>query len=359
MTDQVKPNLQSIIDILIRLGILIGLMFWCFQILTPFLNPVIWGILIAVILYPFYTFLLGKLRNNTKVTALVLAVVLLTVIILPISLFVGSLVDGVQTLGTQMQEGEFSLPPPTENVKEWPIIGDRLYDAWLLASENLDKTFERFDEQIAATGKYMLGSLVDTGLGILLFLLSIIIAAILLAKSVEGKEFLAKLFDKVVGQRGKEFADISAVTIKNVAKGILGVAAIQSTLAGIGFLLAGVPFAGLWTLICLILAVIQIGPSLVIIPVIIYLFSTASPVVATLWTIYLVIVMISDNILKPLLLGKGAPVPMLIIFLGSIGGFILNGFVGLFVGAIVLSLGYKLFIAWVENPQISAVNEAD
>ncbi len=102
-------------------------------------------------------------------------------------------------------------------------------------------------------------------------------------------------------------------------------------------------------LICLILAIIQIGPGLVIIPVIIYLFSTMELLGAILWTVYLVIVMISDSFLKPILLGKGAPVPMLVIFLGTIGGFITSGFVGMFIGAIILSLGYKLFIAWLDE----------
>ena len=156
-----------------------------------------------------------------------------------------------------------------------------------------------------------------------------------------------------MGERGDEFAEISNVTIKNVAKGILGVAIIQSTLAGIGFILAGVPYAGLWALICLILAIIQIGPALVIIPVIIYLFSTMGLLGAILWTVYFVVVMISDNFLKPILLGKGAPVPMLVIFLGTIGGFITSGFVGMFIGAIILSLGYKLFITWLDEEAVA------
>lgn len=354
MNEAPKTNLQQVLDLIIRLGILLGLLYWCLLIVAPFLSPVIWGVLIAVILYPFYSFLLRKLNNKSKLAAFVLAIIMLTLIILPASLFIDSLVEGVQTIGNEMQSGEFRVPPPTENVKEWPLIGDKLYSAWVLSSQNLDKAIEQFSEQIASIGRFMLSSLVDTGLGLLQFLLAIIIAAILLATSDDGKRFILKLFDRVVGDRGREFANISYVTIKNVAKGILGVAGIQSTLAGIGFVLAGVPYAGLWTLLCLILSIVQIGPALVIIPVVIYLYATTSPVTATLWSIYLLAVMVSDNILKPIMLGKGAPVPMLVIFLGSIGGFILNGFVGLFVGAIVLSLGYKLLIAWVDSPDPAA-----
>ena len=319
MQTNTSLNLRNIIDIIIRLGILAGLMIWCFQILLPFLSPVIWGLLLAVLLYPFYTFLLQRFKNNRKLSAIIIVLVILSVIIIPSYLFVGSMVEGVQTIGTQMEEGEFKIPPPTQNVQEWPLVGPKVYDAWSMASDNIDKLLDQYNAQIAGIGKFMLNSLIDTGIGVFQFILAIIIAAILLATSSQGVKFMEKLFRKVVGERADEFAKISALTIKNVAKGILGVAGIQSIMAGIGFLLAGVPFAGLWAILCLILAIIQLGPALVIIPVIIYLYSTASPLAATLWTIYLVIVMVSDNILKPILLGKGAPVPMLIIFLGSIG----------------------------------------
>ena len=141
------------------------------------------------------------------------------------------------------------------------------------------------------------------------------------------------------------------MTIRNVSRGIIGVAFIQATLAGIGFLIAGVPLAGLWALISLFLAIIQIGVTPVLIVVIIYIFSTASTLTAVLLTIWLILVGLSDNILKPLLLGKGAPVPMLVIFLGAIGGFIFSGFMGLFLGAIVLSIGYKLLQAWLDEKQ--------
>ncbi len=125
-------------------------------------------------------------------------------------------------------------------------------------------------------------------------------------------------------------------------------------MAGLVFLLAGVPYAGLWALLALIFCIIQIGPGLVIIPVIAYLFTVMPTWQAVIWMIVLIFVMLSDNILKPILMGKGAPVPMLVIFLGSIGGFISSGFIGLFLGAIILSLGYKLFLVYINEP---ATNE--
>lgn len=139
------------------------------------------------------------------------------------------------------------------------------------------------------------------------------------------------------------------LTVRNVAKGVLGVAIIQSLLAGIGFVLAGIPLAGLWILVCLVLSIVQIGILPVSVGVIIYIWGAADTGTATIFTIWMVLVGVSDNILKPILLGKGAPAPMLVVFLGAIGGFMVSGFIGLFTGAIILTLGYKLMISWLES----------
>ncbi len=352
MSDSKNPT-KVAVDLVIRIGILLLLIAWCFRILAPFLSPVLWAILLAVALYPLFSVLSKRLGGSDKLSAIILTISLLALILIPTSLFFGSLVEGVQTYGEQMVNKEFSVPPPNDDIKEWPLVGEKLHGIWMTAFNNIDDLINQYEDQIASFGKSVLNSFLGTSLTFFQFILSIIIAGILLATSKQGGTFTYSLFKRIVGERGEEFANICKVTIKNVAKGILGVAIIQSTLAGIGFLLAGIPFAGLWFLISLILGIIQVGPALVIIPVIIYIFSTTSTLAAILWSIYFVIVMLSDNILKPILLGKGAPVPMLIIFLGSIGGFMNSGFVGLFVGAIILSLGYKLFIAWVEEKEAS------
>jgi predicted PurR-regulated permease PerM len=168
---------------------------------------------------------------------------------------------------------------------------------------------------------------------------------------------MRKFFRKLIGEKGDEFADMTYKTVGNVVKGILGVAFIQAVITGIGFLLAGVPFAGLWTLFVFILAVLQIPPAIVVYPIIVYLFTYLNMGMAIFWTAYLLIAGFSDNILKPILLGKGAPVPMLVIFMGVIGGFIFSGFIGLFTGAIIISIGYKLLIAWINDFEPKTENE--
>ena len=147
-------------------------------------------------------------------------------------------------------------------------------------------------------------------------------------------------------------ASIAAITIRNVVRGILGVAFIQSLCAGAGFLVAGIPYAGIWTLLCLVLAIIQIGIFPIVAGVLIYIWTTDHTTTAILLTIWMIPVGLLDNILKPLMMGKGAPVPMLVIFLGSLGGFIYSGVVGLFTGAVILSLGYRLFDTWLKGAEI-------
>jgi len=260
-----------------------------------------------------------------------------------------SMVGGILEFGNDMHEGTFQIPPANLAVKDWPVIGEPLFAAWNMAATNLDAAIMTYQPQLEAFGKSLIESVVGIGSGILSFAFSIIISGVLLAYGKEGESFSRKLFVRALGEPGEQIVQISEVTIKNVTKGILGVALIQSLLVGIGLLLSGVPYAGLWTMIVLILAVVQLPASLVTIPAIIYLFTVSSPLGAILWTIYLFAAGALDNVLKPILLGKGAPVPMMVIFLGSIGGFITSGFIGLFLGAIILSLGYKLLESWIDH----------
>jgi predicted PurR-regulated permease PerM len=344
-----KTYMEMAIDIAIRIGVLALLIAWCFQILRPFITPVIWGTIIAIALFPVCRKLGNILGNRIKVSATIVTLIILLIIILPFIQMVGSMVDGVTFLNGRVQGGEIKIPPPPENIESWPVIGNSLKSRWQEASENLMTTLTRFAPQLKAISLKLLESALGTMMGLLQFTLSIIIAGVLMANAKGGGNLARELFVSLAGKRGDDFADISTITIRNVVKGILGVALIQGLLAGMGFMIAGVPGAGVWAFLCIFLAIIQIGIAPVAIPVIIYMFYTASTMTAILLTIWLILVMVSDNFLKPVLLGRGAPVPMLVIFLGSIGGFISMGFIGLFIGAVILSLGFKLFQAWLES----------
>ncbi|MCX6268121.1 MAG: AI-2E family transporter [Bacteroidetes bacterium] len=196
---------------------------------------------------------------------------------------------------------------------------------------------------------WFLSMLSNAGMGVLMFIVSVIISGVFLVFADSGANATREIAVRLMGERGIETVANAEVTVRNVARGILGVAFIQAFLAGLGFLVAGIPGAGLWALISFILAIVQIGVGPVVIGVLIYAFLKLSTLTAILLTVWCIPLLVIDNVLKPLLLGRGAPVPMLVIFLGAIGGFISFGIIGLFVGAVVLSLGYNLAILWLKG----------
>jgi len=336
------------IDITIRIGVLALLVAWCFQILRPFITPVIWGAIIAIAFYPACKKLRDLLGGRIRIAASILTVVALLIIILPSIKMVDSLVNGMTYLNDKIQSGAIKVPPPPDKIGSWPVIGEPLKIRWHEASVNMKATLARYEPQLKTISLRLLELAMSTTIGLLQFALSIVIAGVLMTHAKEGGNLVTDLFVSLAGERGRDFADISTITIRNVVKGILGVAIIQGLLAGMGFVAAGVPGAGVWAFLCLFLAIIQIGIAPVAIPVIIYMFYRADTLTAGLLMVWLILVMLSDNFLKPILLGRGAPVPMLVIFLGSIGGFISMGFIGLFVGAVILSLSFKIFRAWLD-----------
>ena len=337
------------IDIAIRLGLVALLIVLCFTILKPFISPVIWGTILAIAIFPACRKLGQILGGRIRLASAIITVVMLLAIILPSIQMAGSLVNGTKYISERIQRHEIRLPPPPENIESWPLIGPSLKREWLEASTDLGDTLTRFHPQLKAMSLKLLNLAMGTAFGLVQFTLSIIIAGIFMAHATGGGKMAKELFVRLAGARGADFADIAKKTVRNVVKGILGVAVIQSLLAGTGFLVGGVPAGGLWAFLCLCLAIIQIGIFPVVIPVVIYMFYNADTLTAGLLTGWLILVAVLDNILKPLLLGRGAPVPMLVIFLGAIGGFLSMGFMGLFVGAVVLSIGFKLLQAWLHE----------
>jgi len=271
----------------------------------------------------------------------------LTFLIIPSALLMDSTVSGIQTLSKSLEEGTLTVPPPSEKVATWPVIGKPLDDIWRLASVNLEAAMEKIIPHLKTYGPKILAVVTGLGFALIQFLISIIIAGGLLANAKSGKRTVTAIFRRLAGEQGEEFVDLSGATIRSVVQGVLGVAIIQSVLAGIGLIAVEVPAAGLWVLIVLFLAVIQLPPLLVLGPIIFYVFSITETTPAVLFMIWSILVSVSDTFLKPLLLGRGVEVPMLVILLGAIGGMMLSGLLGLFVGSVVLSLGYKVFQAWL------------
>ncbi|HWS59898.1 MAG TPA: AI-2E family transporter [Flavobacterium sp.] len=342
-------DFDKIVDTIIRLGVLAVLLMWCFDILKPFILILIWAVVIAIAIYPVHKFFEKIFRGRKILAVIVLTLVLLSFIIIPSGLIVYSLYEGVNHFRDAFNNGEHLIPPPGGTTENWPTITKPIVEVWQLASDNLQDTVLKYSEQIKEYGAILLIALAGFSKGIISFVVSIIIAGVLLIYADSSEAVTKKIFGKLVGKNSDNFAEITVLTIRNVVKGILGVAVIQATMIGLGFFIAGVPFAGLWTILCLILAIIQIGVGPIAIPVVIYMFSVSDTTTAVILAIWIGITLVSDNVLKPILLGRNAPAPMLVIFLGAIGGFLYNGFIGLFLGAIILTIGYKLFMTWLET----------
>ncbi|MGB5488827.1 MAG: AI-2E family transporter [Lysobacterales bacterium] len=339
------------IEIAIRLGLIFLVLAWCLQILTPFISLVAWGAIIAVALYKPFLKLVEKLGGRRKLAVSLIAIIGIAIILVPVISLSSSMVDGATKLGTQVSDGSIHIPAPPEYVQDWPIVGEKTYKLWTDASQNLRSVLEQYPHQLAGAGKKLLGAAAGIGGGILQFVISFLIAAVLLTNAEGAGTSLRRLANRLTADHGDELIDMSTSTIRSVAVGVIGIAFIQALLGGLGMMFAGVPAAGLLAIVILVLAIAQLPPILVLGPVAFYVFSAESTTVAVVFLIWSILVSSSDMVLKPLLLGRGVDVPMLVILLGAIGGMITSGIVGLFIGAVVLALGYKLFGVWLQSGQ--------
>ena len=346
-TSDDKVFMSRMLEAAIRIGIVVLLVTWCFLIIQAFIAPVLWGIVIAVGIYPFYQKVAVALGNREKLAATLLTLFAITLLLIPTVLLTDSTVDGLQGLSKNLEEGTLAVPPPSETIATWPVIGKPLDEFWRLASGNIDVAIKKIEPQLKEYGPRLLSGVAGISIAVMQFFISIVIAGVLLVNSESGKSTIHAIFTRLAGEQGEEFTNLSGATIRSVVQGVLGVAIIQSVLAGIGLIAVDVPAAGLWALIVLFLAVIQLPPLLILIPIIVYVFSTADTTPAVLFMIWSIFVSISDTFLKPLFLGRGVDVPMLVILLGAIGGLMSSGLLGLFVGPVVLALGYKVFQAWL------------
>ena len=333
----------------IHIGLVVLLLYWCFKIGQPFIQIVVWGIIIAVAIHPGFNRLKSALNGRGRLAAILITLFALIVLLVPAYMLSGSLIKTAQEYSAQLDAGTLSVPPPSDSVRSWPVIGEPLYKFWSLASNNLGAALSKITPQLKKFGMPVLSAAAGAGVGILKFVVSIIIAGVLLANDAGGGQAARAIATRLAGERGTMSVELAVATVRSVTLGILGVALIQTLLASLGFLLVGVPGAGLWALLVLILAVVQLPTILVLGPIIVYVFSTSSTVIAVVFAIWSILVGISDAFLKPLLMGRGVDVPMLVIFIGAIGGFMTSGIIGLFVGAIIFSLGYKLFILWLNR----------
>lgn len=357
--DQHDNLVNVIIESAIKVSLLAFILLWCFQIIKPFFSLILWGGIIAVALHPASLIIQKKTGKSKGFAATIISAVMLAVIITPMVLLSASMIDSGTTLSESFTNGEFKVPPPKESVAEWPIIGEKVYDTWSMFNNNINEAAVHFTPQIKEIGKWLITLSTNTGLTILLFIGAIILAGLFMVRAEAIKTMSVKVAKRLTEKRAEDIINLSIATIRSVAQGVIGIALIQAAFAAPALLIMEVPAAGLWVLAIMILTIVQLPAIIVIGPIIFYVFSVAEPTSAIIFTIYMVLVGFSDALLKPLLLGRGVEVPMLVILLGAIGGMILSGLIGLFTGAVVLALGYTLVHVWIHHDLSEKVEEVN
>ena len=343
---------ENTIEAAVKLGLLLLLATWCFHIVTPFIIPVVWGVVIAVAIYPLFIKLKSALGDRNKSAATVYTLIALTLLITPTVMISDSLIETSAKFTEKYEAGELHIPPPNDSVKDWPLVGEKAHAIWAQASVSVEETLIKYDSETKKIGKAIVSGAAGAAGTILQFVLSIIISGILLANTAGAYEITIKIFKRLTSdESGQSYADLSKATIRSVAQGVLGVAIIQAVFSALGMMVMDVPAWGLWTLAVLVVAIAQIPPIVILGFVSAYVFSVADTTPAVIFLIYCIVVSSSDGFLKPLFLGRGMSTPMLVILLGAIGGMMMSGIIGLFVGAIILALGYELFMAWLNKSE--------
>ena len=343
-----KNNLQTI-DLVIRLFVVGLVIAWCSVILRPFVALILWAAILAIGLFPIFSWLRTRLGGRTKLAAIVITIIGLAIIIGPVSLIATITASNVQTFADKVSEGTLVIPPPPESIATLPLVGESLNSHWQEASVNLDNVVSQFKPQLQELTKFLLVLAANTGLNILKFILSMIIAAGFIINAEEIKVGLTRFLTRLTPTQGQDFLQLAATTVRNVTRGVIGIALLQTLLVGIGLTVASIPGAGILTVICLFLTIIQIGPGIVVLPSLIFAWSSMNTFAALLFTIWMIVATLIDNVLKPILMASGLPVPMLVILMGVLGGTLVHGIVGLFVGPVILSLGYELIKAWIDS----------
>ncbi|MBR9874636.1 MAG: AI-2E family transporter [Vibrionaceae bacterium] len=342
-----KIFISNMVESAIRIGLIFVLFMFTYDIIRPFILPVIWGAIIAVALLPVTKRLQRAYGGRRGLAATTIALLGIALLVTPLVMVSGSIYDGATHALQVLQSGDVKIPGPKPSVADWPLVGGKLYDTWTLFSTNLEQAIQTFMPQIKSALTSLLGMMGGALGSVLLSILSLAIAAGFMTYSESLASGLTTIAIRTAGDNAKSWATLIAATIKSVLLGVVGVAAIQALLIGAGFFVFGVPAAGLLTLILMILCIAQLPALLAVLPVIGYMYMTQDSTTATLFTVWAIVGALSENLLKPMLMGRGVDTPMPIILIGAIGGMLFYGIVGLFLGAVILSIWYELFVWWL------------
>ncbi|MDV7144864.1 AI-2E family transporter [Tropicimonas sp. TH_r6] len=340
---------SRIVDLAIRLMFLGMFIYSAIVMVTPLASIFIWAVILSVTLYPGFDWLQKRLGGRKGLASTVLVLIGLVVTLGPIA----SAISGAADLGSDFSEqaaaGTLKMPPPPEGLSEFPVIGPPVLEIWTMFEKNLDGALAKYGPQLLELTQALFGKVIGVGVGLLGLALSVIVMGALMSpgpKLVVGVQSFA---NRVFSLRGGEFVLMAGATIQNVMKGVVGVAAIQAFVVWLLLTLFGIGSATTLAFICLILSIIQVGPGLVLIPVIIYAWSSMSGGMALMFTVLAIPVTIMDSFLRPIFISQGLQTPMLVILIGVLGGMMAYGLIGVFMGPVLFAVFYELFSLWIKE----------
>jgi predicted PurR-regulated permease PerM len=337
------------IDWAIKLGCLAILVYWSLLLVQPFLTIIVWSAILVVALYPIYDWMVSRLHLYRALAATLITILSFAIVLGPATWLGVSLIASVGSIVDQLNTGAIAIPPPPQSIRDWPLIGQGFYGFWDLASTNLRAAFAELSPQLKPLGPSLLSVAGSAGINTLQFLAAVALSGFLFIPGPALVNSFRAVSDRIATRRGEEFINLAGATIRNLARGVIGISLLQALLAGLGLIVAGMPGAGLLSFLVLVLGIVQIGASIIMLLPIIWSWLTMETHTALLFTAYMVPVSLLDNFLRPLVLGHGLKTPMPVILVGVIGGLLVHGLIGLFVGPIVLAIAWELLQTWMRD----------
>lgn len=348
MSTGVEESLGVWAERLVGLLIIGAIILACFWIAWPLMGVLAWGALIAIALFPLQRRFAMAIGDRPKTATLLIVLLLLILVIVPLSYLPGSFDRAADALSALTNNWtELKLPPPPSWVTDFPLVGSTIGEKWGAAAEGSRNVLASVKPYLGPAFQWIAALGASLGLAVVQMLLSIILAGVFLATQGSTASTFRTIGRRLGGPTGESLVDVAVRTIRSVVQGVMGTALIQSILSGITFAIAGVPFAVPLGVLCFGTAMLQIGTWLVWIPAAVWLSYQGQTGWAIFITVTGIIINILDNVIKPLLIGRGAGSPIWIIFIGVIGGVLTMGIIGIFVGPLVMAIGYSIVTSWL------------
>ena len=345
--NELRPKFEQNLGWII-LALLLG---GCLLVLLPFVSALLWAVVLSASSWPLYRRLVKLLGGRRTLAASLMALAMICVILLPFIIIGATLGENVKELTAATQRWMDAGPPaPPQWLAKVPGVGPQAADYWQSLAADSSQLLAAAKRLIQPVSGWLLNVGLALGRGLLELALSILIAFFLFRDGGKAAERLSAAVERIAGERGQHLLAVAGNTVRGVVYGILGTALVQAVIAGIGFLVAGVPGAGVLALLTFFLSVVPVGPPLVWLPAALWLFHQGF----TGWGIFMLIwgvgVSSVDNVVKPWIISQGSAMPFLLIFFGVLGGALAFGFIGVFIGPTLLAVGYRIVQEWTSTP---------